>query len=1032
MSGHEKGVPPRRRAGLDLAAVRRRLSQARGPEYWRSLEELAGDEEFQDLLRREFPRQASELGEGVDRRRFLQLAGASLALAGLGACTRQPLETIVPYVRQPEEIVPGRPLFFATAMTLGGYATGLLVESHEGRPTKVEGNGEHPASLGATDAFAQASVLGLYDPDRSQLLLELGQIRTWATFAARLRETLRAQQPLGGAGIRILTETITSPTLADQIRTLLLRFPEAGWHQYEPAGRDNVRLGSRRAFGDILETRFDLAQADVVMTLDADLLASGPGSVRYARDFAARRRARTGRESMARLYSVESAPACTGTLADHRLALPAGAVPAFTLALAAELGVPGAERGAANLEARAAALVRAAAADLTRHAGRGLVVAGESLSADVHVLAHAMNRCLGNVGTTVVHTDPVEARPVDQIASLRELVDDMRAGRVDLLAIVSGNPVFTAPADVAFTEALLKVPFRIHLAQEEDETSEYCQWHVPEAHYLETWSDARAYDGTATVLQPLIEPLYGGKSAHELLSAFVDEPPRPGHDLVRGFWRSRRGGPGFEAFWRKALHDGVVPGTALAARAVSLSDEAVRQAAAVIARSARAAAPPLAPPTAETAAPSAAAQASGPATVELIFRPDPTIHDGRFANNGWLQELPKPLTKLTWDNAALVGPATAEALGLRNEETVELGAAGRTVRAPVWILPGHPAHSVTVHFGYGRTRSGRVGSGAGFNAYALRTSNAPWAFPSATIRRTGEPWPLASTQHHFAMEGRHLVRVGTLERLRREPEFARTMEEAPPPDRTLYPGFTYPGHAWGIAIDLNACTGCNACVVACQAENNVPIVGKDQVRRGREMHWLRIDRYFEGSLDDPAAHHQPVMCMQCEQAPCEVVCPVGATSHSSEGLNDMVYNRCVGTRYCSNNCPYKVRRFNFLKYTDDTTPVLKMLRNPDVTVRSRGVMEKCTYCVQRINGARIRTEKEDRPIRDGEIVTACQQACPSQAIVFGDVNDAQSAVSRSKAAPTNYGLLEGLNTRPRTTYLAKIRNPNPELEPGDA
>ncbi|PYS95139.1 MAG: molybdopterin oxidoreductase, partial [Acidobacteria bacterium] len=862
----------RRSAPLDLETARRRLAGARGPAYWRSLEELAQDPAFAEMLHREFPRQASEWDEGLDRRRFLQLAGASLALAGLGACTRQPLESIVPYVKQPEEIIPGRPRFFASAATLAGYATGILVESHEGRPTKIEGNPDHPASLGATDLFAQASVLGLYDPDRSQVLTELGEIRTWRDFTEALAARLRPQQALGGAGIRILTGTVTSPTLADQLRRLLERFPKAGWHQHEPAGRDGARLGSRLAFGEWIETRYDLTRADVVLCLDADLLVAGPGSVRYARDFASRRRVREGQASMSRLYVVESVPTGTGTLADHRLAVPASALPAIALALASEVGVAGVPRPAAPLlPAGAARFIAAAAADLRQHAGRGLVAAGEYAPASLHALTHAINHALGNAATTAIYTDPVEARPADQMASLHALVDDMKAGRVDLLAILGGNPIFTAPADLGFRDALLKVPLRVHLGLEDDETAEYCHWHVPQAHELETWSDARAYDGTATILQPLIEPLYGGKSAHEVLSVFLDEAPLGGHDIVRAFWRTRGGAADFEAFWRQALHDGVVPGTALPARGVTPRIENVHQAAALLAATVGAATP----------------GAAGQATIEVNLRPDPTVHDGRFANNGWLQELPKPLTKLTWDNAVLMSPATAADLGLAAQDVVELSAGGRSVRGPVWLQPGHPERSATVHLGYGRRRGGRVASGTGFDAYPLRDPASPWLVRGATLRRTGERRALACTQEHFGMEGRNLVRTGTLAEYRRDPAFARKIEEAPPRDRNLYPGFAYEGNAWGMAIDLNACTGCNACVVACQSENNIPIVGKEQVQRGREMHWLRIDRYYEGPPETAEAHHQPVMCMQCEQAPCEVVCPVGATSHSSEGLNDM-------------------------------------------------------------------------------------------------------------------------------------------------
>ena len=977
---------------------------ARGREFWRSLEELAGSHGFEEMLRREFPPQASEWGAGLDRRQFLRLAGASLALAGLQGCTRQPVEAIVPYAKQPEEIVPGKPLYYATALTLGGYAQGLLVESHEGRPTKIEGNPAHPASLGSTDAFAQAAILGLYDPDRSQLLTELREVRTWKNFVSVLSARLLAQMPLEGEGIRILTETITSPTLAAQTRAVRDRFPKARWHQWEPVTRDALRLASRDAFGTWVDTRYDLRAADVIVSLDADFLTTGPGFLRLARDFAERRRVRGLNARMNRLYVIDSAPTATGTLADHRLAVRPSAVPLAALALAAELGVPGAGGKPSDLDPPLAHLLRVAAADLRTVPRRGVVIPGEYAPEAVHVLAHAINHHLGHTGSTVLHTDPVEAEPIDQAASLRELVEEMQAGRVDVLAIVGGNPVFTAPLELHFAEAMLKVPMRFHLALEEDETSEYCQWQLPEAHFLEAWGDARAFDGTASIVQPLIEPLYGGRSAHELLDAFIEETPHSGLAIVKQSWRRRLRADDFEAVWRRSLHDGVIEGTALPPRVTTIREEAVRAAIATIRP--------------------AAAEA-----LELILRPDPSVHDGRFANNGWLQELPRPLSKLTWDNAAYVGPLTARRLGVESGDVVEVSGGLAAVRLPVWVLPGQPEGALTAHLGYGRRRIGRVGEGVGADLYPLRAPASPWLV-EVRVARTGRRVDLASTQEHFSMEGRHLVRHGTLAGLRDNPDLVREMDETPRREDSFHAGHPYPGRAWGLAIDLSLCTGCNACVVACQAENNIPVVGKDQVRRGREMHWLRIDRYYEGPLENPAVHHMPVMCMHCEQAPCEVVCPVGATNHSSEGLNDMVYNRCVGTRYCSNNCPYKVRRFNFLQYGDERTPVLKLGRNPDVTVRSRGVMEKCTYCVQRINEGRIEAEKEGRPVRDGDVQTACQQACPTQAIVFGDLNDPGSRLARWRSEPTHYGLLEELNTRPRTTYLAKLTNPNPDLEHG--
>jgi len=989
--------PPR----LDLATIRQRLAGTTGQAYWRSLEELAQTDDFQWFLENEFPRQASGWISAVDRRQFLQLMGASLALAGLSACTRQPTENIVPYVRQPEQIVPGQPLFFATALPLGGIASGVLVESHMGRPTKVEGNPDHPASLGATDSFAQASVLTLYDPDRSQVITNVGEIRPWSAFVAAIRAALEGQREQGGAGLRVLTETVTSPTLAEQLRQTRAAFPAAQWHQYEPVHRDNVVAGARASFGEDVDTRYRFDHADVILALDADFLACGPGHLRYVRDFTAKRRVSGERnEPMNRLYAVESTPTNTGAMADHRLPLRASQIEDVARAVAGGLGVS--VQAPTGLEAHAkwiAALVR----DLQQHRGASIIIAGDEQPATVHALAHLMNDALGNVGRTVVCAEPVAVTPTLQTQSLRDLVADMQAGKVAVLLILGGNPVFDAPADVLFTSALAKVPLTVHLGLYTDETSQLCHWHIPLAHPLESWSDGRAYDGTITIMQPLIAPLYDGKTAHEVLAVLSDRPERTSHDIVRDYWKARYGGNDFERFWRKTLHDGFIADSASPAKQVT-----VRPAASI-----------------DALRSSTTSDRKG---LEIIFRPDPTIFDGRFANNGWLQELPKALTRLTWDNAALLSPATAERLALTNEDVVELAYAGRTLRAPVWIMPGHAPDAVTVHLGHGRTHAGRVGSGSGFNAYALRTADAPWFGSGLDVRKTGDRHPLASTQHHHSMEGRPLVRVATLEEYRGHPDFARELEETPGRDDTLYPAeHPYQGNAWGMAIDLNSCVGCNACVIACQAENNIAVVGKTEVARGHEMHWLRVDRYYAGDLDNPETYHQPVPCMHCENAPCEIVCPVGATVHSSEGLNDMVYNRCVGTKYCSNNCPYKVRRFNWFLFSDWTTESLKLLRNPDVTVRSRGVMEKCTYCVQRISHARIDAQKAGRPIRDGEVVTACQQVCPAEAIVFGNINDKSSRVAQLKAEPRNYGLLSSLNTRPRTTYLARIRNPNPEI-----
>ena len=994
-------IDPRQK--LDLAAVRARLQGAHGRDYWRSLDQLAATPEFQDLMEREFPRQAVGWSEDEDpakgRRNFLKLMGASLALAGLSACTRQPTEYIMPYVRQPEDLIPGRPLFYATATTLNGVASGVLAESHEGRPTKIEGNPEHPATLGACDSFSQASVLQLYDPDRMATVSYSGEIRSWGMFYGALREILAEQKTSNGAGIRILTETVTSPTLADQLRRIRQIFPSMKWHQWEPAGPHSARAGAAMAFGQPVNTYYDLSAADVVVSLDSDFMASGPGSLRYARQFAARRRVRGAQTEMNRLYVVEPMPTPTGSKADHRLPLRAADIEVFAGALTTSVGTGRGPKEGENHDVYK--WVDAIGKDLLRHKSAGLVIAGEHQPPAVHALAHAMNVSLGNVGKTVFYTDPIEAEPVDQVASLEDLVKDLDAGAVDLLLILGGNPVFNAPVELGLRDRLLKARVRAHLNLYDDETSRACQWRLPETHFLEAWGDARAFDGTATVQQPLIQPLYGGKSACEVLQMFTGQSERNGRETVKAYWAGQHSGADFEQWWRRAVHDGVVPNSAFPIKAPALHAENI---------SGHARSPKLG------------------GKFEVLFRPDPAIYDGRFANNGWLQELPRPITKLTWDNAAIVSPGTAHFLGVDTGDMLQLTYQGRSLRAPAWIQPGHVDGAVTLHLGYGRTRAGRAGTGIGFNPYGLRTAKALWHDSGLEARKVAGSYVFATTQNEHMLDARrHIFRAADIEDYKKNPESVHAGSEDPPRGLTLYPDWKYPGHAWGMAIDLTSCTGCSACVVACQAENNIAVVGKDQVRRGRAMHWLRVDSYYKGELSDPEIDNQPVTCMQCENAPCELVCPVQATSHSSEGLNDMVYNRCVGTRYCSNNCPYKVRRFNFFLFSDYETPSLKLLHNPDVTVRSRGVMEKCTYCVQRINAAKIDAEKEGRKLRDGEIQTACQATCPTEAIVFGDVNDPNSRVSKMKAEKLNYGMLADLNTRPRTTYLAELRNPNPEI-----
>ncbi len=994
-------VCPGKKGKLDLEAAKARIAETKGPEFWRSLEELAGSEEFQQMMHREFPKGASEWLDSVSRRGFMKLMGASVALAGMTACTKQPLEPIVPYVKQPEEVIPGRPLFYATAFTFGGYAAPLLVESHLFRPTKIEGNDKHPVSLGGTDVYAQASILEMYDPDRSQHIVHLGDYKPWSNFQHDLRGALDAQQSSHGAGIRILTGSFSSPTLADQLHSFLSAYPAAKWHVYDAVSRDNVTAGAQMAFGKVVDAQYQLENADVIVSLDADFLYAGfPGFTKYARDYARRRNPDAG--NMSRLYVVESTPTSTGVKADHRLPVLASEVEPFARALASAVGV-GASGG--SLGGDQGKYVAALSRELQAHRGSSIVIAGPQQPAVVHALAHAINQQLGNVGKTVVYTDPVVA--AGQAGSLQDLIADMRGGKVQLLIIMGGNPVFNAPTDLNFADALknTNIPFRVHLGLYQDETAELCHWHINEAHYLEAWGDTRAFDGTVSLVQPLIAPLYDGKSQYEFMASLLGQWQTSGHEVVQSYWQKQHPGADFEMFWRRSLHDGFIAGTAFAPVQVSAKTGGFP-----------------------------ASSASAAQGTEINLRPDPSIYDGCFANNGWLQELPKPLSKLTWDNCLWMGPAMAARMGIEKRDMVQVDFNGKSLKLPVWIQAGHPDNAVTVFFGYGRVRAGRVGTGTGFNVYPFRSTSALWFGSGAKVTKVSGNYILASTQGYQTMdagdESRPNVRTRTLDEYRKEPGFANA--DAPPPGLTLYPGYQWQyknePYEWGMTIDLNACVGCNNCIIACQSENNIAVVGKEQVNHGRHMHWLRVDAYYQGDRDNPRAYFQPVPCMQCENAPCELVCPVGATTHSTEGLNDMVYNRCVGTRYCSNNCPYKVRRFNFFLYQDWDTPQYKMMRNPDVTVRSRGVMEKCTYCVQRISEHRIDAERENRKIADTELQTACQQSCPANAIVFGNINDPNSQVTRLKKNQRNYGLLDDLNTRPRTTYLAEIRNPNPELE----
>jgi MoCo/4Fe-4S cofactor protein with predicted Tat translocation signal len=1133
------------------------------PEMWQSIEQWMDSDRFREMMRDEFPEDAAEWLDPISRRKFMTLMGASFALAGAAGCNPsvRPASPrrVVPYVRQPEQVLPNVPLFFATAMPqAGGVGLGLLVKSNEGRPTKVEGNPHHPASLGGANAYALASVLDVYDPDRSKSALQYGVATTADRVYDAIRTALNEQRDKKGAGIRVVTGPVASPTLAFLLDQFLSRFPQARWLQYEPLAADNTRRAAAAAFGRPVNLVYHFDRVNVALALDSDFLAATtPAHIRYARDFMSRRKVReisaslklrdgVAPDGMNRLYAVESMLTNTGGVADHRLPIKPSEVEAFTRALAARLGVPGVQ-APATLPDAAREWVEPLAADLSAagNKGRAVVIVGDTQPPAVHLLAHAINERLGAFGQAITATEPVEPHPQSTdrvklgIEGLVELTNEMRAGQVELLLLSGVNPVFDAPADLEFSEALSKVKAVFHHGLYRDETASHpnCEWHLNAAHYLETWGDVRTYDGTVSIQQPLIAPLYGGRGSIELAAELVrmaqgimgtaaegqteiiNSDPL---ELVRATWRGFFDGQvksgEFDGWWEQAVRTGVVPGTA--ARSIEAGGvklDALND-------------PAFASPPAR-------------GNLEIQFRPDPTIYDGRFANNGWLQELPKPVTKLTWDNAAIVSPATAQALGCRIgyswtggengwtvADTVELTLDGRKLTVPVLIVPGHADGCVTLYAGYGRRRAGRVGDTTGFDAYRLRTTTSLWTASGLEASPPNGKYNLACPNSYAFMEDRRPVRHATVEQFKADHDFAQippasaaeykelreltpgtqedfkrlglthpypdthhpekrtagvetaekkddTHHDHHPHDHRMVPLNLYPLYPqtvqgdqasktyrrWGMAIDLGACTGCTACVVACVSENNTPVVGKEQVMRGRAMHWLRIDRYFsipgtatmsdelggrEKRWHDQRAeqvkrsdairtHFQPMLCAQCEKAPCEVVCPVGATVHSADGLNDMVYNRCVGTRYCSNNCPYKVRRFNFLQYADYATESLKLVNNPEVTVRQRGVMEKCTYCVQRIRNAEIEAEREfqtrpkdanGRPkIMDGEVVPACVSACPTGAFAFGDLNDPASQVLRWKAEPHNYGVLAELNTMPRTSWLAQIRNPNPAM-----
>ncbi|MBN9147972.1 MULTISPECIES: TAT-variant-translocated molybdopterin oxidoreductase [unclassified Nitrobacter] len=947
------------------------------PRQWTSIEELAGDAAFAERIAAEFPVAATF--PPTARRDFLKIMAASFALAGLTGCEKSPFVAGIPYVDQPEAALPGVPRYYATAVTLNGYAQPVLATTYDGRPTKLDGLPGHPATLGRSDVFMQAAVLQLYDPDRAQSPTRAGAPVTWTDVGAMFSAQRQDWQKDGGKRLRLLLSQTTSPTLARQIKEFQSQFPAAQLHVHDASGERERIANAIAAYGEPLDLHYQLDACSVVVSFDDDFLGPGPRQLLHAIEWAQARR-RTDVPGI-HLYCADSIPGATGAVASHRLRAAPSRMSHLIEALAARLGVAGAS--AADLSEQERHWLARAGAAIDGAKGGALVTAGLGTGSQTARWAARINDAIGASGQTLKLTPPV-ANPGIDVASLGELVTDMDNGQVDTLVILDANPVYTAPGSLDFVNALSKVKTSIHIGLYRDETGHRCNWQLPLTHDLESWSDARAVDGTATIIQPVITSFYDVRSRHQILAMMFGRDEEA-DALVKETWRNAFG-DSFDAQWKKALRDGFVAGSTAQAQAKPASGWT-------------------------EPAPS---DVDG---LDIVFRLDPTVWDGRYANLGWLQELPKPLTTLTWGNVIAVPPAWARDFAVENGDLLEVDIDGRKVLGPAWIMPGQADNTIGLWLGHGRENAGRVGNGVGYNAYAVRPAATPWT-TKGSVRKLDSREALAITQMHHRMEGFDFVR---------EVSAASPSLPAPSPQPSLYPPYPSAKNAWGMVIDIDSCIGCNACVAACTAENNVAVVGKAQVEMGREMHWLRIARYYTGDVENPRSYFQPVPCMQCEDAPCEMGCPVHATVHSPEGINQMVYNRCIGTRTCSSYCPYKVRRFNYLDYRNTPEAPVEPVHNPDVTVRSRGVMEKCTYCTQRIQAAHVAADKDNRDLHDGDVVTACQAACPTRAIVFGDINDPNSEVSKLRRSGRHYVLLDELGTRPRTTYLAKW-NDGPDSE----
>lgn len=1016
-------------------------TKEQSPNYWKSLNELANNEEYKNYLEREFPEGASELKDGMTRKNFLRIMGASIALAGFAAC-RRPIEKILPYRTRPEGMDPGDPWYYATAMPYRGALTGLVVKTIDGRPIKVEGNKQHPGSLGSTNAQHQAAILGLYDPDRSHSPRYNGQNKSWDDFLSFVNQYFTSDKK-----VAFLSSANSSMTLNRLKKDALKKFRKARWVTYEPYGEQNVNTGNSIAFGKKLRTYNHFDQANVIVSLDADFLQDGAENTINIWHFATGRKLKNPGDSLNRLYVVENNYSLTGSNADNRLRVLASEVEAFTYALAANLAdkVNGLEayKGYKN-DFSQHSWISVLTEELLNNKGKSIVVAGNHQNPNIHAAVAAMNLALGNAGNTVSYYDVPTFNNGDDYKDFIELVKDLKSGKYDALVMLDTNPVYTAAADLDFASALASTKMTIQLSEYYDETSRKVNWHINKSHFLEYWGDGTSFNGVQSVIQPMILPLFNGKSQIEVLNTIVTGKDTKGYDLVRDTWKPILGNVNFKNKWEKVLNDGVLNGS-------GFKNENIRLAASY-----------------DKTIKSILNTYKSPSNnqIELVIKPDPKIIDGRYANIGWLQEMPDPITKITWGNVALMSLKTAATLGLRNGDIIKVKAGGTDILIPAWVLPGHADNSITVYTGYGRHGIGRIADDdfgvyidhkygvPSFmhqkvfttNVFPLLLTSHPLFHNNVSIIKTGKRYEVADTQDHGSMEGRPIVREANISEYHKNPKFASEMVDVegtkeehrkyPEPIFTPAPSPSYEPQ-WAMTIDLTKCVGCGTCTVACQAENNIPIVGKQEVTKGREMHWIRTDRYFVGDADNPKIAHQPIPCMQCELAPCEEVCPVAATTHSNDGINQMIYNRCIGTRYCLNNCPYKVRRFNFFNFsrefltTGKDPEVIQMAMNPQVTVRFRGVMEKCTYCVQRLQRAKIKrqleTQNQSMKPLDGTVKTACQQACPADAIRFGDITDPNSKVSISRENDRNYTLLSVLDTRPRTTYQAKVRNPNEKL-----